>query len=201
MSAWEMTTARAVPPPASSGPRHVRHGGHAGHGHADGHGRMAMAEPRSGRLHLGADGRHVVDHDDRHDVAERCADHPALRARASPCARQGQIQDKLAPTGAFAAGYLLVWLGFSIAAAALHWAARTRRHRLRDDDGFAEPLAFGMRPDRRRPVSALAAQERVPVALPRAGSVPVPPLAAHALGALRLGAHCTAPIASAAAGC
>jgi predicted metal-binding membrane protein len=34
---------------------------------------------------------------------------------------QGQIQDKLAPTGVFVAGYLLVWLGFSVAAAALHW--------------------------------------------------------------------------------
>lgn len=30
-------------------------------------------------------------------------------------------QDRLAPTGAFAAGYLLMWLGFSLAAAALHW--------------------------------------------------------------------------------
>jgi predicted metal-binding membrane protein len=35
---------------------------------------------------------------------------------------QGQAQDKLAPTGAFAAGYLLVWLGFAAAAATLHWA-------------------------------------------------------------------------------
>jgi predicted metal-binding membrane protein len=35
---------------------------------------------------------------------------------------QGQIQDKLAPTGAFAAGYLLVWLGFAAATATLHWA-------------------------------------------------------------------------------
>ncbi|TIL25928.1 MAG: DUF2182 domain-containing protein [Mesorhizobium sp.] len=34
---------------------------------------------------------------------------------------QAQIQDKLAPTGVFMAGYLLVWLGFSVAAAALHW--------------------------------------------------------------------------------
>jgi predicted metal-binding membrane protein len=33
-----------------------------------------------------------------------------------------QDRDKLAPTGAFAAGYLLFWLGFSVAAAALHWA-------------------------------------------------------------------------------
>lgn len=32
-----------------------------------------------------------------------------------------QDRDKLAPTGAFATGYLLVWLGFSVAAAALHW--------------------------------------------------------------------------------
>ena len=34
---------------------------------------------------------------------------------------QGQVPDKLAPTGAFAAGYIVVWLGFSVAAAALHW--------------------------------------------------------------------------------
>ncbi len=35
---------------------------------------------------------------------------------------QGRSHDKLAPTGAFAAGYLLIWLLFSGAAAALHWA-------------------------------------------------------------------------------
>ena len=34
---------------------------------------------------------------------------------------RGQIQGELAPTGIFVAGYLLVWLGFSVAAAALHW--------------------------------------------------------------------------------
>ncbi|TIM27996.1 MAG: DUF2182 domain-containing protein [Mesorhizobium sp.] len=34
---------------------------------------------------------------------------------------QGQIQDELAPTGVFMAGYLLVWLGFSVATTALHW--------------------------------------------------------------------------------
>ncbi len=35
---------------------------------------------------------------------------------------QGQVQDRIAPTGAFAAAYLLVWLGFSVAATGLHWA-------------------------------------------------------------------------------
>jgi predicted metal-binding membrane protein len=35
---------------------------------------------------------------------------------------QGQVQDKLAPTGAFAVGYLLVWLGFAAAATTLQWA-------------------------------------------------------------------------------
>jgi predicted metal-binding membrane protein len=35
---------------------------------------------------------------------------------------QGQVQDKLAPTGAFAMGYLLVWLGFAAAATTLQWA-------------------------------------------------------------------------------
>ena len=34
---------------------------------------------------------------------------------------QGQTQDKLAPTAVFVAGYLLVWLAFSVAAAALYW--------------------------------------------------------------------------------
>ncbi len=34
---------------------------------------------------------------------------------------RGQNQDKLAPTGMFVAGYLLVWLAFSVAAAALYW--------------------------------------------------------------------------------
>jgi predicted metal-binding membrane protein len=34
---------------------------------------------------------------------------------------QDQVEGRLAPTGAFAAGYLLVWLGFAAAATALHW--------------------------------------------------------------------------------
>lgn len=36
--------------------------------------------------------------------------------------RQAARREGLAPTGVFAAGYLLVWLGFSAAAAVLHWA-------------------------------------------------------------------------------
>jgi len=34
----------------------------------------------------------------------------------------GSVQDRVAPTGAFAAGYLKAWLGFAIVAATLHWA-------------------------------------------------------------------------------
>ena len=34
---------------------------------------------------------------------------------------RGQAQDKLALTGVFASGYLLIWLGFAAAAATLHW--------------------------------------------------------------------------------
>ena len=34
---------------------------------------------------------------------------------------QGRAHDKLAPTGAFAAGYIFIWLSFSIVAATLHW--------------------------------------------------------------------------------
>jgi predicted metal-binding membrane protein len=35
--------------------------------------------------------------------------------------RRGGVDGRLAPTGAFAAGYMLTWLAFSIAASALHW--------------------------------------------------------------------------------
>ena len=34
---------------------------------------------------------------------------------------QGQLETKRAPTGAFAAGYLFVWLAFSVAAACFYW--------------------------------------------------------------------------------
>lgn len=35
---------------------------------------------------------------------------------------RGKIQDNSAATGAFAAGYMFVWLGFAVAATTLHWA-------------------------------------------------------------------------------
>jgi predicted metal-binding membrane protein len=35
---------------------------------------------------------------------------------------QGQFRDESVPIGAFAAGYLSVWLGFAIGASGLHWA-------------------------------------------------------------------------------
>jgi predicted metal-binding membrane protein len=34
---------------------------------------------------------------------------------------RGQVRDAFAPTGAFAAGYLLVWFGFAVVATGLHW--------------------------------------------------------------------------------
>ena len=34
---------------------------------------------------------------------------------------QEEVQDKLAPTGAFATGYLSIWFGFAAAATTLHW--------------------------------------------------------------------------------
>lgn len=35
---------------------------------------------------------------------------------------RGEFQEMLVPTGAFAAGYLTIWLAFAVAATALHWA-------------------------------------------------------------------------------
>jgi predicted metal-binding membrane protein len=48
---------------------------------------------------------------------------------------QGRNQDRLAPTGAFAGGYLLVWLGFATVATALHWAL--------EKAGFVSALMMG----------------------------------------------------------
>lgn len=48
---------------------------------------------------------------------------------------RGRLQDKLAPTGAFATGYVLVWLIFSIAAAALHW--------MLERDGIVSAMRMG----------------------------------------------------------
>ena len=46
-----------------------------------------------------------------------------LFARVHQHARTSdQTQAKVAPTSAFAAGYLLLWLGFAVAATLLHWA-------------------------------------------------------------------------------
>jgi predicted metal-binding membrane protein len=50
---------------------------------------------------------------------------------------QGHVQDKLAPTGAFAAGYLLVWLGFAAVATTLHWALERA--------GLVSPIMMGSR--------------------------------------------------------
>jgi predicted metal-binding membrane protein len=44
-----------------------------------------------------------------------------LYARVHRHAATQEAAQKLAPTGAFAAGYLMVWLGFAITAAVLHW--------------------------------------------------------------------------------
>ena len=39
---------------------------------------------------------------------------------------RSQLEDKPAPTTAFAAGYLLIWLGFSVVAASLHWMMESK---------------------------------------------------------------------------
>jgi predicted metal-binding membrane protein len=43
------------------------------------------------------------------------------RVHRNAVARE-QVRDEVAPIGAFATGYLSVWLGFAVGAAALHWA-------------------------------------------------------------------------------
>src|SRR5215510_5634132 len=35
---------------------------------------------------------------------------------------QGRVREERAPTGAFAAGYLAAWLGFSVLATVMHWS-------------------------------------------------------------------------------
>jgi predicted metal-binding membrane protein len=47
------------------------------------------------------------------------------RVHRTAVARE-QFRDEVAPIGAFATGYLSVWLGFAVGAAALHWALESR---------------------------------------------------------------------------
>lgn len=50
-------------------------------------------------------------------------------------AEQGRLEPRLAPTGAFVAGYLLVWLGFSLVAAGAQW--------LFEQTGLLSPTMMG----------------------------------------------------------
>ena len=90
---------------------------------------------------------------------------------------QGQIQDKLAPTGAFAAGYLLVWLGFAAAAATLHWALERAGLVSAMMMGSQSRLLSGAVLITAGRLSALAAQKYLPSALPHAHVVSFAPLA------------------------
>ena len=197
LSAWDMTTlslfphraaeaAGAMPCPAGDG-RHGdgRHGGGAG-----------RLEPRP----LGAHRRHVGGHDGGDDDAERGPDRAALRtglpARpgAGPCGGPGA---GLGLRGRLPAGVARLRAGRRGAAL----GAGARGPGLRRDDGLAEPVAVRGRADRRGPLPALAAAERLPRPLPLACAVPLAPLARRAPRAPCGWACCTAPTASAAAGC
>jgi predicted metal-binding membrane protein len=101
---------------------------------------------------------------------------------------RGQIQDKLAPTGVFVAGYLLVWLGFSVVAAALYWlleregivSATTMRSQSRWLSGIVQITAglYQLSPLK----NACLSHCRAPAAFLSRNWRP------HALGALHLGA-------------
>lgn len=61
--------------------------------------------------------------DDRDDDAQRRADDPAARTGGPECADHGDRPEGGSPqTGIFVAGHLLVWLLFSLLAAALQAA-------------------------------------------------------------------------------
>ncbi len=125
MNAWEMTKARAVPPPASS-----RNGSrYAWDGHVDGHGRARHGHERDGGRNRRIWGPAIwtlmiamwwimmIAM-----MSPSAAPTVLLYARVHRHAlAERQSQEDLAPTGVFVAGYLLVWLGFSVAAAALYW--------------------------------------------------------------------------------
>ncbi len=79
-----------------------------------------------------------------------------LYARATRHAQAtGQLQQGAVPTAAFAGGYLMVWLGFSLLAAALQWALERIGARIRRDDGVDQRGRVGRHPDRRGPLPAL----------------------------------------------
>ena len=192
-SAWAMTRLSLFPHGRGARRRRwpadmARHGD-ARNGDAAG----APGAAASGLLTVG----HVVDHDGGDDDAQRRADHPAVRPGA-PAASAAGKRPALAPTGPFAAGYLLVWLGFSMAAAVLHWGCSARRllsaavmgsqSRWLSGRRAAGGRAYQLSPLKTFACATAARRRRSFAAL-----------AAGRCGALRLGC-CTARSASAAAG-
>jgi len=106
MSAWEMTT---ISPQAMGAMQDMEMGGAAGPG-AWGLGGWALRIAMWQAMMIAM-------------MAPSAAPTILLYARVHRHAlAQGRVQDRITPTGAFAAGYLLVWLGFSLAATGLHWA-------------------------------------------------------------------------------
>ena len=82
------------------------------------------------------------------------------------------------PTGIFAAGYLVVWGGFSALATAAAMGSAADRSAVADD-GDLEPAARCYNPDRCGSVAADADQAHLPAALPLAAGVSRHELAAR----------------------
>ena len=149
-------------------------------------GDMTMAMPPKGAADLVLLLVDVVDHDDRHDAAECRADDPDLR-HGQP-RRRARAQPYV-PTALFAAGYLLAWVGFSIAATLAQWGARERGAALADGDVGDQPAAGRRAVPRRRPLPAHAAEARLPASPAARPSTSSSTAGATApAGALRMGA-------------
>ena len=107
---------------------------------------------------------------------------------------RGQIPGAVASTAAFAAGYLVCWLGFSAIATLLQFGLERFGLARRHDDVVDGTLVDGGPADRRRPLSALAAQDGLPRPVPVTGRVPGTTLAPGAARRVpigcRHGAYC-----------
>ena len=130
---------------------------------------------------------HVVDHDDRHDDAERCSNDLLYGRAYRHEQRQGKLPIGIVPTFVFALGYFLSWAVFSLIATGLQWGLERAGlvHQMMMwsiSPIFTAALLIAAGLYQLTPLKT-----RLSGALPITGPVPCAALQARRSGAIRLG--------------
>ena len=114
--------------------------------------------------------------------------------------RERGVGDGAPTAGLFTLGYVLVWIGFSLAATFLQWGL-DQAGILSGAMAVGSAVAVGVRARRRRYLPVDTFEAGLPASLPFATGIPAAPLAQRHLGSRWRAACVTGSSASAAVGC